>query len=42
MLALPTEAADASFAWRLEDGYTDNQTANFAIVLLALSVGNVN
>jgi hypothetical protein len=36
------QAAEASFAWRLDDGYADNQTADFAVILLALSVGNVN
>ncbi len=42
MLTLPTEAADTSLARRLEDGYADNQTANLAVILLALLVGDVN
>ena len=42
MLTLPTEAADTSFARRLENGYADNQTADLAVILLALPVGDVN
>ena len=42
MLVLPTEAADPSHAGGLKDGDVENQTANLAAVLVALSLGNVD
>ena len=41
VLTLPTEAADTSFARRLEDGYADNHSADLAVTLLALPHGYV-
>src|ERR1700722_10140471 len=42
MLTFPTEAANTRLARRLEDGYADNQTADLAVILLALPVGNID
>ena len=42
VLTLPTEAADTSFARRLEDGYADNHSADLAVTLLALPHGYVH